>query len=300
MNLQFKKIEISDKPFFNACLAGRKHENIFFNFTSLYIWQDWDPFVWTEIDGAACVRGTYGHRDAALPPLAATDQAILHATERMIQHYRARGIPFLMTEVTDSYVQLYQAAWPNRFRVHEYRAGANYIYRVEDLALLRGRRYSGKRNHIHQFKRANPETVLLPLTEREIPLCLALFDEWAKHKENQLDSKLERMGLVRAFDHMADLDYRGACLYSGEQMIGFTLGEPLDAETVGIHIEKADYSYHGAFTVLNQLFLQNDWMDYTYVNRAEDMGDEGMRIAKLSYHPCALNMKYNLTLQAEE
>jgi len=49
--------------------------------------------------------------------------------------------------------------------------------------------------------------------------------------------------------------------------------------------------------VLNRDFLQQVWQDAAFVNREEDMGLEGLRKAKLSYHPCRMVDKYTLFLQ---
>jgi len=75
----------------------------------------------------------------------------------------------------------------------------------------------------------------------------------------------------------------------------FTLGEPLNPETVVIHIEKANPAYEGLYTLIHQAFLEKEWSGYTYVNREQDLGEEGLRKAKESYFPHHMVNKYIIT-----
>ena len=63
-------------------------------------------------------------------------------------------------------------------------------------------------------------------------------------------------------------------------------------ETALIHIEKADANVPGLYAMINQQFVENTWSGLELINREEDMGIEGMRKAKLSYHPVRMIEKY--------
>jgi hypothetical protein len=87
----------------------------------------------------------------------------------------------------------------------------------------------------------------------------------------------------------------GAILIDGK-VEAFILGEPLNHDTVVIHIEKANPAYDGLYPTINQTFLDYQWSGYTYVNREQDLGEEGLRKAKESYFPHHLVNKYVVML----
>ena len=90
---------------------------------------------------------------------------------------------------------------------------------------------------------------------------------------------------------------KGILLRVNGRFEAFTIGERLNDETAVIRYEKGNGEIHGIYTVLNRDFLQQDWGKAAFVNREEDMGMEGLRKAKQSYHPCRMVDKYTLFLQ---
>ena len=69
-------------------------------------------------------------------------------------------------------------------------------------------------------------------------------------------------------------------------------------DTLIVHIEKAKREYKGAFQMINMLFSRTELEScgIKYINREDDVGDEGLRQAKLSYFPAYMLRKYRLTL----
>ena len=52
-----------------------------------------------------------------------------------------------------------------------------------------------------------------------------------------------------------------------------------------IHVEKAFSEVHGLYPFINKTFVEKYFKDIKYINREDDMGLEGLRKAKQSYHP---------------
>jgi len=93
------------------------------------------------------------------------------------------------------------------------------------------------------------------------------------------------------------LGITGGCIEIGRQVEAFTLGELLNAETLVIHLEKANAAFHGLYQVINQQFLEQSWPNIEYVNREQDLGAPGLRKAKESYLPHHMVEKFAVRIR---
>jgi hypothetical protein len=134
------------------------------------------------------------------------------------------------------------------------------------------------------------------MTEDMVEEVWQYLESWCGQKacSGSLDSGLhcEQKAIREALDHFEVLDYKGAVIRLDGNIVAFTLGEMLNDNTVIIHVEKADGTITGLYGAINQEFLLHEWPTVQYVNREEDTGAEGLRKAKLSYHPVELIKKY--------
>lgn len=175
---------------------------------------------------------------------------------------------------------------------------ADYLYSAESLATLSGKKYGKKRNHVNQFLAAYPEWSLEPLTAENAPEALAFMDAIDSEgdriemaiKERQLNRKTLKQIVA------GDKIYKGVILRGGGQMLGFTIGD-VKGDTLFIHIEKALREAPGAFEMINKEFAAAMLAEnpaIRYINREDDAGDIGLRLAKESYHPVEMLAKYNI------
>lgn len=176
----------------------------------------------------------------------------------------------------------------------------DYLYRVSDLARLEGKKYHGKRNHIAAFSRAYNWTYE-PLEERNADEVHALADRWCAARTAQSgdeDGALrdENTAIHELLHHREVTQLIGGVLRVDGQAVAFTFGAPLCADTFDTLVEKALPEYAGAYTVINREFAANALSAYTYVNRENDVGAEGLRRAKRSYHPAMMVKKTLCTI----
>lgn len=202
-----------------------------------------------------------------------------------------------MHRVPEGLVKRYLNSASHLTRVLD-RDHCDYVYLTEELIHLEGNKFHGKRNHINKFKKHHTYDYTT-LTPDLIDACLSLESEWCNLKHCELFPGLlgEERAIYQALHNMEKLDFKGGVIQIDGAVEAFALGEQLNPHTAVIHIEKANPAFDGLYQLINQEFCAHEWKGMTYINREQDLGDEGLRKAKLSYHPHHLVNKYTVTLK---
>jgi hypothetical protein len=171
-------------------------------------------------------------------------------------------------------------------------ANSDYVYRTESLIDLSGRKYHRKRNHLKQF-RNRYSYQYQSLASDLIEACLDLEEQWCHLRSCVENPALlnEEMAIREALLHFDKLDCLGGVILVDDKVVAFSLGEQLNPDTAVIHLEKANPELTGSYAVINQEFCQDAWSGFTYINREQDLGESGLRQAKLSYYPDHMSHK---------
>jgi hypothetical protein len=163
----------------------------------------------------------------------------------------------------------------------------DYLYERKDLAELTGKAYHKKRNLVNAFI-SSYSYEQKPLDRQTLPDAISVLEAW-KEKRGEGDSKAAREGLEL---HDA-LELRGAVYYVDGKPAGYCLGESLaKGRMFAIHFEKAVDDYKGIYQFINQAFAQTLPSHFKTINREQDLGDEGLRQAKMTYRPSGFVRKY--------
>lgn len=112
--------------------------------------------------------------------------------------------------------------------------------------------------------------------------------------EEDEEKNAEMCVTLNALRLFEELELTGGVLKIDGKVAAFTLGEPITSDTFVVHIEKAFAEVPGAYTMINQQFVEHECRAFRYINREEDTGAEGLRKAKLSYRPVFLVEKGNV------
>jgi hypothetical protein len=174
--------------------------------------------------------------------------------------------------------------------VMEDRDNFDYLYNRKDLAELAGREYHKKRNLVNGFV-SMYSCVQKPLKKENASDALAVLDEWRSVKgiEGDYAAASEALAL------QDELGLRGALYYIGEEPVGWCLGEPVArARMFAIHFEKACDRFKGIYQFINQSYASSLPGYFKHVNREQDLGDEGLRQAKMTYRPAGFVKKYRV------
>jgi len=174
----------------------------------------------------------------------------------------------------------------------------DYLYRVEDLVNLSGNRFHKKKNLLSQFTRQYAFSYL-PFGPELVAQALAMQQAWCTWRDCEANDTLiaENRAIARVLEHWDALGslIGGAIIVDG-RMIAYTVAEALGPEMVVIHFEKADQQVKGAYQAINQMFLADQGRRFATVNREQDLGDVGLRKAKLSYHPFGFIEKHTVVV----
>lgn len=283
----FKDLTLEDRETIMKYTLRCGRRNCDLSFSNLCSWRFLYNTQFAELDGFLMMKfWTNGHL-AYMPPIGEGDfrQAI-----EVLQADAAReNEKFCMMGVTPNMQTDIEKAFSETFTFRANRDYADYLYLRTDLIELTGKKYQSKRNHINKFRKTyNYEYV--PITPDHIGECLRLEAEWCKvnNCDQQDGTGNERRAIIYALTHFEKLGLTGGLLRVDDKIAAFTFGMPIGKDTFGVHVEKADVSIDGAYTMINQEFAKHIPEQYTYINREEDLGIEGLRKAKLSYQPAII------------
>ena len=172
----------------------------------------------------------------------------------------------------------------------------DYVYDAEKLRTFSGKAYHKKKNHLNAFLKEYEgrwEFRRLCCSDRDDVWCF--LDRWRAGKGDEVEQHLdyEVEGIHEILRQCLELDIRMSGVYIDGKLEAFTIGSYNPTENMAvIHIEKANPEIRGLYQFINQQFLIQEFPDVTLVNREDDLGQEGLRHAKMSYNPCGFARKY--------
>lgn len=291
MNIPFRPITIEERETITAFTLPSDYQNCDFSFANMCSWRFLYNSEFAVVDGMLLIRFWIegGSRIAYMMPVGTGDlkAAIALLEEDSLAHEH----PLCMLGITPDAKEQLEQVLPGGFFYIPERDYFDYVYLREHLALLKGKKFQAKRNHINNFKKQYPSYEYIPITPDVVPQCLRLECQWYKaNLADNDDEELtdERRSLTYALYHYDKLGLIGGAICVEGEIVAFTFGSPINHQTFGVHVEKADTRFEGAYAIINQEFAAHLPEQYIYVNREEDLGIEGLRKAKLSYNPTIL------------
>lgn len=293
--LIFKSLELTDRDTINSFLRQQNYRASDLCFTNLYCWGSTFDTQFAVNNGWLFIRfKDYNGRNSYLKPVGNGD--LQEAVDLIWEDHLRFGDPFRIRGLTREMIDEFEREVPGRFEYKLNRSVSDYIYTVEKLISLQGKKLQSKRNHINRFKRENDWKYYSLTGNRSlVEACKEMLDQWtALHKEEK-DPSLgyDNHATTLMLDNFEYFGLKGGVICVNSQIVAFSVGEPLTGDTFVVHVEKALPTIHGAYTIINQQFIKNEASGFFYVNREEDIGMENLRQAKLSYHPDILLEKYN-------
>ena len=219
-----------------------------------------------------------------------------------------RGEPLRLVCLTPRQMAELEEFFPGQFTFTADRDGYDYLYEIDRLADLGGKRLHAKRNHINRFMENNPSWTYEEITPESLGECLAMDKEWYRRslaregEAEERDLGDEGVALRQAMEHYQALGLEGGLIRVYGEVVAFTMGDLLNSDTYDVHFEKAYGELQGAYAMINREFAR--WVrgrhpNVRYLNREDDMGVEGLRKAKESYYPDQMVEKHTAMWKRE-
>ena len=281
-----RPLVLADKERFDQLFQQLQPRISELTFASLYLFRHAHSYRLTLVGDSLVILGrSYGASPFFFPPLSGDIPAAL---DRLF----ANQLPLYGAD--ELFISSYLTHRPCEILAD--RDNADYLYRREDLAELRGERYHKKKNRLNVFIK-HYEYAVVPYGLEYRDGCRALLAAWREARmvggEN-LSLEREAQATAEALEFAEILDLAGLVVLVENEVKGFVLGERLNRETSVCHFEKADPQLEGLSQFLDREFNRLLFSDCIYVNREQDLGDEGLRMAKSTYHPIELITKYRV------
>lgn len=299
--LDFQRIDLSKREQYNDFLMNCVERGCEYSLVNLYIWgRQRVAFL------HGCLALFSQFERSSVYPFPVGDGDIGAVLDAIIHDARARGLECRLTSLTAADCALLEERYPGQFRFHPDRDGCDYIYDINNLADLPGRKYQRKRNFLNRFRQNHPDCTLVPISPSLLPQVEQMLTQWYQNRrtpETQDAYHMEQVALRRAFEKWDELGLEGVALLENDRILAMAVGSFLTRDTFDVHFEKAREEIDGAYAAINQGFaahLREKYPALRYLNREDDLGLPGLRQAKLSYYPERLVVKFWANLWEDE
>ena len=287
--IQFERLTLERKADLDRYLLNCGQRGCEYSFVNLFLWGRQQA---AEVGGYLVLFSHFnGHSVYPFPVGRGDVRPVLDA---IIADSQQRGIPCRLTLLNQADMELLEAYYPGKFRFRCDRNDFDYVYNIDDLADLRGKKFQQKRNHLNRFEQNYPDWRVAHIDSETRKDAAEVVEKWFRAKreaEPEMDLGLEQVALRRAFENFDALGLEGLVLYAGGEPVAVTMGSRLSDDTFDVHFEKARDEIQGAYGAINRAFarhLREKYPELRYLNREDDLGLPGLRKAKQSYNPAFL------------
>lgn len=282
--MDWKKLTIDSREELQKFLKN-KFETSDMNFTNLFLWSFSENIQYTVENEILYIKGFYEDNEYYFSPVSKDDNKdkIITAVKKIKE--KNGKIVF----IPESYKEFLK----EDFIVTEERDSFDYIYLQEDLAELKGRKFSSKKNKINKFKKTYNFTY--EKISRENIEDIRIFQrEWTENRKEDTIIISETMGIEELLNNYETLELRGGVIKVDGKIVAYAIGEKLTENMGVIHIEKGIFDYQGSYQMINMYVAKEEFSDVKLMNREDDFGSLGLREAKLSYQPIEFIKKYSI------
>lgn len=295
--LDFKTITQDDMSAIWEILKDAPGRTTDFSYGGILMWVDVYKYEFAILDNTLFIKGRVENDTSLVAfslPVGAMD--FKSAIDIIREYCRIHNLKMIFSAVPEFAIEQFKDLNPSLIAPLD--DMADYLYSASSLATLSGKNNGKKRNHINQFIAACPDWSFEPLTPVNVADAIKFMDKIDVEGDMTAmavtERRLNRQALIDI--QRGDKHYIGGILRTGGNPVAFTVGD-IKGDTLFVHIEKALREVPGAFEMINKVFADDVCRhnpQIQFINREDDAGDIGLRLAKQSYHPVDMLRKYNV------
>ena len=291
MNLNFEPIGLNKQKQYLKRLSECSQNASDYSFTNLWGWAEEYGLQWAWQDDLVWIKQTQPANLywAPVGPWTTADWNL---------HFENIRQQTVFTRVPEELTNIWRSHLGDRVSLEKERHNWDYLYSAGDLIELKGNRFHKKRNLLNQFTRKHNYTYVHFGPELIEP-AMAMQADWCDWRDCESSEILaaENRAVLKVFMNWDKLvGLTGGAILVDDMIVAYTVAEKLNSDTILIHYEKGCPDYRGVYQAINQMFLAHLSEDYKWVNREQDLGEEGLRKAKLSYNPVGFLKKYRVVV----
>lgn len=225
--------------------------------------------------------------------------SINDALSILVDYTQNNNVPLKFCAIPEEGVSTLKDFFDGKLDIIGDRDVSDYLYLASDLSELKGRRFSGQRNHINKFHKLYPNYQYVKMNEDNKERVLEFYDNFLKNMTKTAATAIEEgMRTKEILESLDKLPLFGGFIEVEGNIVALSVGEIVN-DTLYVHIEKALKDIHGSYQMIVNEFAKHSVSEgVIYINREDDAGDLGLRTSKLSYHPCQLLDKYKVKVDS--
>ncbi len=282
---------------YDAALVLFKNRSCEFSYSNLFAWQDEYNTKMCDAGDFFAVRFEIDGKDVYLPPVASGEflkDFLELVKEESLKREKTKAYFCGFSQQEAEILSKFAA----NVSFYPDRNNFDYLYEIKPLVTFSGKKLHSKRNHLNRFMSGYKDRFCFEkMTQKTALDCIEFTHKWQKLNENFINDSLmaENKSAVVLLENFENLDLLGGVLYVDGSIVGYTVGKesfPF-SDTLVVNIEKGHYDVPGVYPMLFSSFMSLFEDRFKYVNREDDLGDEGLRKSKMSYNPCMMLEKYS-------
>lgn len=263
-------------------------------FLGFLVWQDKYKFEKINLQKAFAIR--LENKSSYWFPFADSEEDAVNAISELMAD---KNICF--ERITQEQKVFLETYFKDLFSFEDDRGNYDYLYDIDSLCTLSGRKLSKKRNHINGFLQSYKNWNVQEINSLNMQDVLKFAGQWYQKKSGG-DSEIgdeslayEKKALLQIVPQIEKIGADGIVLYVDGKVAAFTVGMKISETVYDTVFEKADEQIKGSYNIINRefaRFLKNKYESLKFINREQDLNLPGLRQAKLSYMPCSLVEKF--------